>query len=66
MDFTDWIEYKYQGETETDYDYFLARQEFLAEFRPSIFLVGLNPRWQMYKFLPAGINVMFSAAGFWV
>jgi hypothetical protein len=65
MDFTDWIEYEYQGEIETDYDYFLARQEFLTEFRPSIFLVGLNPRWQMYKFLPKGINVMFSAAGFW-
>jgi hypothetical protein len=65
MDFTDWIEYEYQGETETDYDYFLARQEFLAEFRPSIFLVGLNPRWQMYKFLPDKINVMFSAGGFW-
>lgn len=27
--------------------------------------IGLNPRWQMYKFLPAGINIMFSAAGFW-
>jgi hypothetical protein len=65
MDFTDWIEYEYQGEAETDYDYFLARQEFLAEFRPSIFLIGLNPRWQIYKFLPDGINVMFSAAGFW-
>lgn len=30
-----------------------------------IFFVGLNPRWQMYKFLPSGINVMYSAAGFW-
>jgi hypothetical protein len=29
------------------------------------FYVGLNPRWQMYRFLPHGINVMFSAAGFW-
>lgn len=29
------------------------------------FFVGLNPRWQMYRFLPDGINVMFSAAGFW-
>jgi hypothetical protein len=35
------------------------------DFRPDIFFTGLNPRWQMYKFLPAGINVMFSAAGFW-
>lgn len=65
MDFTDWIEYEYRGQIETDYDYFLARQEFLAEFRPSIFLVGLNPRWQMYKFLPDKINVMYSANGFW-
>jgi hypothetical protein len=29
------------------------------------FYIGLNPRWQMYKFLPHGLNVMFSAAGFW-
>jgi hypothetical protein len=65
MDFTDWLEYEYQGEINDDYDYFLARQEYLAEFRPSIFFTGLNPRWQMYKFLPDGINVMFSAAGFW-
>lgn len=33
--------------------------------RPHLFFVGLNPRWQMYKFLPRGINVMFSAYGFW-
>lgn len=65
MDFTDWLEYEYQDELETDYDYYLACQEFLAEFRPNLFFIGLNPRWQMYKFLPAGINVMFSAAGFW-
>jgi hypothetical protein len=65
MEFTDWLEYEYRGEVETDYDYYVARQEFLAEFRPSIFLIGLNPRWQMYKFLPDKINVMFSAAGFW-
>lgn len=65
MDFTDWLEYEYQGQKETDYDYYLARQEYLAEFRPSIFLIGLNPRWQMYKFLPDKINVMFSANGFW-
>lgn len=31
----------------------------------NLFFVGLNPRWQMYKFLPVGLNVMFSAAGFW-
>lgn len=31
----------------------------------TIFFVGLNPRWQMYTFLPNGINVMFSAGGFW-
>lgn len=65
MDFTDWLEYEYEGSLEDDYDYFLARQEFLAEFRPAIFFTGLNPRWQMYKFLPDGINVMFSASGFW-
>jgi hypothetical protein len=65
MDFTDWLEYEYQGQKETDYDYYLARQEFLAEFRLSIFLIGLNPRWQMYKFLPPDLNVMFSAGGFW-
>ncbi len=31
----------------------------------STFFLGLNPRWQLYRFLPAGLNVMFSAAGFW-
>lgn len=31
----------------------------------TVFYVGLNPRWQMYKFLPRGLNVMYSAAGFW-
>ncbi len=31
----------------------------------SLFFVGLNPRWQMYKFLPYGVNVMYSAAGAW-
>lgn len=31
----------------------------------TVFFVGLNPRWQMYRFLPDGLNVMFSAAGFW-
>ncbi len=31
----------------------------------TIFYTGLNPRWQLYKFLPHGINVMYSAAGFW-
>jgi hypothetical protein len=65
MDFTDWPEYECQSQIETDYDYYLARQKFLTEFRPAIFLIGLNPRWQMYKFLPDKINVMFSAAGFW-
>jgi hypothetical protein len=66
MDFTDWLEYKYQGELiETDYDYYLARQEYLTEFRPSIFVMGLNPRWQLYKFLPDKTNVMYSANGFW-
>lgn len=30
-----------------------------------LFYVGLNPRWQMYRFLPQGLNTMFSAAGFW-
>lgn len=31
----------------------------------NLFFIGLNPRWQMYKFLPRGLNIMFSAAGFW-
>jgi hypothetical protein len=31
----------------------------------NLFFMGLNPRWQQYKFLPAGLNVMYSAAGFW-
>lgn len=30
----------------------------------SLFYIGLNPRWQMYRFLPDGINIMFSAAGY--
>ena len=65
MDFTDWLEYEYGGSMEDDYDLFLARQEWLSIYRPALFFVGLNPRWQMYKFLPDGINIMFSAAGFW-
>lgn len=31
----------------------------------NLFFVGLNPRWQQYRFIPAGLNVMYSAAGFW-
>lgn len=31
----------------------------------SLFFIGLNPRYQSYQFLPIGLNVMFSAAGFW-
>jgi hypothetical protein len=31
----------------------------------SLFFVGLNPRFQQYRFIPAGLNVMYSAAGFW-
>ena len=31
----------------------------------SLFFVGLNPRWQQYRFIPPGLNVMYSAAGFW-
>jgi hypothetical protein len=64
MEFTDWIEYECEGKIEGDYDYYLARQEWESIYRPNLFFVGLNPRWQMYKFLPPGINVMFSAAGF--
>lgn len=65
MEFTDWINYEYEGELDNDYDYYLARQEYLSIFRPSLFYIGLNPRWQLYKFLPDGINVMYSAGGFW-
>ncbi len=43
----------------------LARQEWLNIYQPGLFFTGLNPRWQKYTFLPAGINVMYSAAGFW-
>ena len=57
MEFTDRLEY--------DLDYYLARQLWEQEYRPNHFFIGLNPRWQMYRFLPAGINVMYSAAGFW-
>lgn len=31
----------------------------------SLFFMGLNPRWQQYKWLPPGLNVMYSAGGFW-
>jgi hypothetical protein len=65
MDYTDWLQYEYEGPIEDDYDLFLAQQEWLSIYRPALFFVGLNPRWQMYKFLPKGINVMFSSAGFW-
>lgn len=27
--------------------------------------VGINPRWQAYKWLPDGLNVMYSAGGAW-
>lgn len=65
MDFTDWIECEYQNDIASDYDYYLARQIYLSIFRPNLFFVGLNPRWGLYKFLPHGLNVMYSAAGFW-
>jgi hypothetical protein len=29
------------------------------------FFLGLNPRWQWHRWLPDGLNVMYSAAGFW-
>lgn len=64
-DFTDWLEYENDMPIEDDYDYYLARQEWSNIYRPHKFFVGLNPRWQMYKFLPYGLNVMFSAYGFW-
>lgn len=31
----------------------------------SLFFVGINPRWQLYRFLPDGLHVMYSAGGFW-
>lgn len=67
MEFIDWLEYEYTNDNniEDDFDYYLARQKYSELFRPNIFFVGLNPRWQMYKFLPSGLNVMYSAAGFW-
>lgn len=65
MDFTDWQEYEYVGKIEDDFDCYLARQEWEETFRPNLFFLGLNPRWQMYKFLPPRLNVMFSAYGFW-
>ena len=67
IDFTDWIEYEYSQEIKNDYDYFLAKKDYVDYINQShnVFYIGLNPRWQMYKFLPPGINIMFSAAGFW-
>lgn len=65
MDFTDYLEYEYNNEIENDYDYYIALQEWTRIYRPSLFFIGLNPRWQMYKFLPSGLNVMYSAFGFW-
>lgn len=65
MDFTDWIAYEYDGQVEDDYDYYLAGQVWKSIYHPSLFFIGLNPRWQMYRFLPAGINVMYSAGSFW-
>jgi hypothetical protein len=65
MDFTEWVSYEYKYSIDGDYDLYLARQEWLNIYRPNLFFIGLNPRWQMYKFLPTGLNVMFSAFGFW-
>ena len=31
----------------------------------SLFFIGLNPRYQWFRWLPDGINVMYSAGGFW-
>jgi hypothetical protein len=31
----------------------------------NLFFIGLNPRWQRYKFLPDGLNIMYSAGSFW-
>lgn len=66
MEFTDWLEYERQGDAiEDDFDMYEVRREWLEQYRFNLFFVGLNPRWQMYRFLPPGINVMYSAAGFW-
>jgi hypothetical protein len=54
---------------ELDYGIYLhAIDEALykwQERQSNLFFVGLNPRWQMYKFLPQGLNVMYSAYGFY-
>lgn len=67
MDFTDWLEYEYNQPIEDDYDYYLAQDCYIDWLNKTtnLFFVGLNPRWQQYRFLPQDINVMFSAAGFW-
>ncbi len=67
MDFTDWLEYKYNIAVEDDYDYYLARQAFIDWINQvdNNFIIGLNPRWQQYKFLTQNFNAMFSAAGYW-
>lgn len=31
----------------------------------SIFFVGLNPRWQLFPWLPDGLHIMYSVAGAW-
>lgn len=65
LEFTDWI-----GDScivEDDYDYYQAQQEYIDYTNECInrFFIGLNPRWQMYKFLPVGLNIMYSAGSFW-
>lgn len=34
-------------------------------FHRSTLFIGLNPRWGMYRFLPSGLNILYSAAGIW-
>lgn len=67
MDFTDWLEYKYDKLIVDDYDYFQAKQNYVSwlDQATNLFFIGLNPRWNMFKFLPDNLNIMFSAAGFW-
>lgn len=64
MDFTDWLGYEYDQIIEDDYDYYLAQQKYEQLYNTKFFL-GLNPRWQMYRFLPNNLNVMFSATSYW-
>lgn len=64
MELTDWLEYERVHLPDPLDDRAMYEAEIAWRRSQNIFYIGLNARWQMYKFLPPGLNIMFSA-GHW-